>query len=208
MTQDNSLTQKRQQIKAQINENKYKTLTEVMLDGLGYLVRKLIFSKKFFPFWYNAVVFVLFTFLVCILLALWLGGVSSAVSAETKFEISVSGLVGVLLGGIIAIAGAVTHRQLLKVLADVVVDAIEREADLDDLQKWLLNTSDLKAQFWTSLAPTLIMLPFAIYLRAIVTGESVGLGVYVVGIIAGFQAFTSLPVILESFALPKLQVAM
>jgi len=35
-----------------------------------------------------------------------------------------------------------------------------------------------------------------------VTGESVGLGVYVVGIIAGFQAFTSLPVILESFALP------
>ena len=67
MAENDELTVKRQQLKTEMHSGKYKSLGGFMLDGVGYLVQKILFSKKQPPFWYNSSIFALLTMLVCFL---------------------------------------------------------------------------------------------------------------------------------------------
>ena len=202
MSENNELAQKRQQIKTEIQSGKYKSLAGIMINGTGHLIQKVTFSKKPSVFWYNSLVFALLTILICVLIALVFGGIDPGLSAKAILTINISGYLGVLLGSLFAIAGASMHRRLLTTLEDHILEAIESPDDLDDLRNWLANTFNMKAQFLTSLIPPLLLFPLGIYLRAMISGEAVGLGVYLVAIIAGFQAFTALSVSLASFTMP------
>ena len=202
MTENNELAQKRQQIKAEIQSGKYKSLAGIMINGTGHLIQKVTFSKKPPTFWYNSLVFALLTILICVLIALVFGGIDPGLSAQAILTISISGGLGMLLGSLFAIAGASMHRRLLTTLEDHILEAIESPDDLNDLRNWLAGTFNMKAEFLTSLIPPLLLFPLGIYLRAMISGEAVGLGVYLVAIIAGFQAFTALSVSLASFTMP------
>jgi hypothetical protein len=202
MAEKDELVQKRQQIKAEIQRGKYKSLAEVMINGTGYVIQKITFSKKPSIFWYNSLVFALLTLLICVLIAIGFGSTTPGLSVKAILIINISGYLGVVLGSLFAIAGASMHRRLLTILKDYILNAIESPDDLNDLRNWLASTFNMKAEFLTSLTPTLLLFPFGIYLRAMISGEVVGLGVYLVAIIAGFQAFTALSVFLASFTLP------
>jgi hypothetical protein len=202
MTENNELTQKRQQIKAEIKDGKYKSLAGVMINGTGYLVQKATFSKKPLAFWYNSLVFTLLTLLICVLISIALGNPNADLSARSILIINLSGYLGVLLGSLFAIAGTSMHRKLLTALEYHLLNAIESEGDLNDLRNWLAGTFNLKTEFLTSLIPTLLLFPPSIYLREMISGESFGLAAYLVAIIAGFQAFTALSTSLASFTLP------
>ena len=202
MAENNGLTQKRQQIKTEIEDGKYKSLGGVMIDGAGYLIQKITFAKKSPAFWYSSLVFTLLTLLICALIAVVFGNANAGLSTKSSLIINISGYLGVLLGSLFAIAGASMHRKLLNVLKDHLLDTIESEADLNDLRNWLVNTFNLRTEFFTSLIPTLLLFPPSIYLREVTSGESVGLAAYFVSVVAGFQAFTALSVSLASFTLP------
>jgi hypothetical protein len=201
MAENDELAVKRQQIKTEIQGGKYKSLGRVMIDGVGNLVQKIPFSKTHPPFWYNSLLFTLLTMLVCFLVSIVFGGDAPALSEEEARRIIITGVSGILLAPLIAIIGVVVHSKLLKTLDKEIVEAIERQEDLDDLQNWLKKTFNLKSELAKSLVLAIVFFSTGIYLRELFSGEHLGVGVYIVAIITGFEALTALSVFLASFAL-------
>ena len=75
MDQKDDLIQQRERLKSQINEGKYKSLADVILDsGIGYLLQKLTPGSKPVSFWSSGIVMTLITLLV--------GALASIISGE------------------------------------------------------------------------------------------------------------------------------
>jgi hypothetical protein len=60
----------------------------------------------------------------------------------------------------------------------------------------------MKGQLLISLVPALVILPLLNFLLTILTGINLDITVYIVAIMAGFQAFVALPLLLASFTMP------
>ncbi len=206
MAENNELAQKRQQIKAEIESGKYKSLARVIINGTGHLIQRLTFAKKPPSFWCNSVVFALFTLLVDVLLAALsgapFGNPITDVSPVIRANLGLAGLLGVLMASSSLIAAATTHQKFLGTLDDSVLDVIMSEDDLSDLRKWLTDIFNMKGQLLISLIPALVILPCMNFLLTILTGINLDITAYIVAIIAGFQAFVALPLLLASFTMP------
>lgn len=79
MTKDTALIEKREELKRQLAAGEYKTLVDVMLDGMGRLIQKLTRNPEPLPFWYSAVVIALVTLLIGSLTSILLGESSEIV---------------------------------------------------------------------------------------------------------------------------------
>lgn len=201
MAETDELAVKRQQLKTEIQGGKYESLGGYMIDGMGYLVQKISFSKKETPFWYNSAVFALLTVLVCFIISGILGGDIPVVRGEASRRVALSGFMGILLGSLFAITGVVVHRKLLAALDDEIIEVIETQDNLDDLRNWLAKAFDLKSDLIKSFGLAAAFFSTLLYLREVFSGEHLGAGVYAVAIIAGFEALTALSVFLASFTL-------
>lgn len=201
MAENDGLAVKHQQLKTEIKSGKYKSLGGFMIDGIGHLVQKIPFSKKHPPIWYNSSIFVLLTMLVCFLVSFVFGGDAPILSKEETWRIAITGLLGILLAPLTVIVGIIMHRELLTILDNEIIEAIETQDHLGDLQHWLAKTFNLKSELINSLVPAVIFFSTLIYLREIFSGVYLGAGVYLIAIIAGFETLTALSVFLASFAL-------
>lgn len=73
MSKESELTQKREELKRQLDAGEYKTLIDVMLDETGRFIQKLSRNSVLPPFWYNALVLALLIWLFSWLLSIFLG---------------------------------------------------------------------------------------------------------------------------------------
>lgn len=201
MSENDGLANKRQEIQGEIKAGRYKSLADILLDGTGRLMQQLAFSKTPPAFWYNSVAFVLLTLLISAIIAKFFGDPAPNLSSDEILNMFLGGYLGLLGGSGIMIAAAIIHHKLLATLSNNILAAIEAVEDLSNLQRWLANTFNIKTQLLFSLAPTLIFFPPLIFFRSLVT-EGIDLAVYLVAIIAGFQAFVASPVALAAFSMP------
>ena len=73
MTENYVLVKKREALKEQINQRKYKTLADVLFDGTSILIQKLTRSSNPVSIWYSAVGLALVTWAIGGLISLLLG---------------------------------------------------------------------------------------------------------------------------------------
>ena len=202
MTENNEVTKRRQEIKAEINGGKYRSLARVILDGTGRIIQRLTSSEKPPSFWYNSLVFAVVTQLFCTSIAIPQRSIIANLPPEIAIRLTLVGLLGILFGSALVIAAAITHSRLLTTLSNSVLDTIESEDDLNNLGSWLAASFNMKGQLLVSLVPALIILPLLNVLFSILTEISIGIVTHIVAIIAGFQTFVALPIVLASFTMP------
>jgi hypothetical protein len=202
MSEPPDLLQQQQALKGALAGGEYRSLAEVILDGTGRLIQKVTRAAGPPPFWYNALAFTLLTLLVCALAGLLLGGAMPGLGLIARLNLLLAGILGIAIGSAFLIASAAMHRRLMATMAGSLVGEIETPSALQDLDAWLKSTFDLKRQFWISALPALILLPGANILLSLATGIRFDLSVYLCAIIAGFQAFTALTIVLACLTLP------
>ncbi len=203
MTENDEITKRRQEIKAEINGGEYKSLARVILDRTGRIIQRITFSEKPPPFWYNSLVFAVVTLLFCTSIAVIFGSNTIAdLSPENALSLTIAGLLGLLFCSSLVIAAAITHSRLLTTLSDRVLDTIESGDDLNNLRSWLAASFNMKGQLLISLVPALIIFPLLNILYSILTETSVDIITHIVAIIGGFQACVALPIVLASFTMP------
>ena len=154
MDQKDDLIQQRERLKSQINEGKYKSLADVILDsGIGYLLQKLTPGSKPVSFWSSGIVMTLITLLV--------GTLASIISGEFR-SLQPSVIAGTVwaagMGLLLMVAARVSLRSLLNTLSGNVIDSIESAADLDDLRNGLERLGNTRRQLLLSLGLGLIAL--------------------------------------------------
>jgi hypothetical protein len=203
MTENNEVTKKRQALKAEINGGEYRSLARVILDGTGRIIQRITFSEKPPSFWYNSLVFAIVTLLFCTSIGILLGNTIADLPPEIAISLTLAGLLGgVLFSSSLVIAAALTHNRLLSTLSDSILDAIQSEDDLNNLRSWLATSFNMKGQLLVSLVPALIIFPLLNILFSILTKINIDITTHIVAIIAGFQAFVALPIVLASFTMP------
>lgn len=187
MTKDTALIEKREELKRQLAAGEYKTLVDVMLDGMGRLIQKLTRNPEPLPFWYSAVVIALVTLLIGSLTSILLGESSEIVlhMFRVKDILSIISIVGLVFAGMIVYN--VGRDMLLTTVLDHLLDAIESVADLVDLQRWSAALCDVKKPLFFSLALAILISFYESLLLFMIRGGFVGFGPTVFLVIANFQ---------------------
>jgi hypothetical protein len=141
MTEESELTQKREELKRQLAGGKCKTSMDVMLDGIGHFIQKLTRRSKPLPFWYSAVVLILFPLSASLLISILLG----EFNAQNPKPL----LVEILVAGMILAVVIIVKIYLDSVFAtwhDNLLNAIESHEDLTNLRRWFAALCDVKKQ--------------------------------------------------------------
>jgi len=187
MIEDATLLDKREELKRQLATGEYRTLVDVVLDSTGRLIQKLTRSRKPASYWVSAVILVLITLLIGLLISLVSGELDPA-----RQEGILLGLIVVIVIATLASMVLAKHAQgiLLSTLRDHLVDAIEAEADLDELHRWLVGRYNMRKQLFFCVALTALMSSYTTAMGLAIGGEFIGLGVTFLGAIAYFLGGT------------------
>ena len=202
MDMENSILQKRQALRDDIEKGRFRPLSVILLDGTSTFFQKISFSKKKVSFWLNAFIFILLTLLIAFLLTLPFDAPDIGLSEESAFRIAISGILGIILGSFFVITSALLYQKIMPVIKETVLDVIELPEHLDDLRTWLDATFNLRSQLLLGIILPIILFVPNLYLRNQITGENLGLPVYLVAVFAGFEAFSASSVLVASVALP------
>jgi hypothetical protein len=142
---------KREALKEQINQGKYKTLVDVLFDGIGKLLQKLVRSPEPVSIWWSALALALATWSIIGLVSLFLGEIY-----ETPPEMF---LIAIWLE-VLAVATMIAIKKLtgsiFKLLDESIIDAITSAENLDDLQNWLANIANVKKHLIVTLVVGLV----------------------------------------------------
>lgn len=146
MTEETKLTQKREELKRQLDAGEYKTLIDVMLDGTGRFIQKLTRSLALPPFWYSALVLALITLSISFLISILLG---EFYPARREFILTEVLIAGILLP--IWIGFKAYLDSFFTNVHDHLLDAIESGDDLVDFQRWLAAVGNQKRPLFLGL---------------------------------------------------------
>lgn len=202
MIEDTALIEKREELKSQLAAGEYRTLIDVMLDGTGRLIQKLIRNPEPPPFWYSAVVIVLVALLISLFTSILL--IENSETMPHFFTLE-NGLLGISLVGLSlasVIASKVYLGILFTTLCDHLLDAIEAVADLLDLQRWLTAFCDVKKSLFFSLAFAILLGFYSSILFSTIRGGFIGFGPTILGVIVDFSLVMSVYHLIPLLALP------
>jgi hypothetical protein len=154
MDQKDDLLQKREELKSQIDEGKYRSLADIILDSIiGRSLQKLTSASKPVSLWFSGIVMALITLLIGIL--------ASTISGEF-YSLQLAVVPGTMwaasMGLLIVVGAKVGLRLLLNTLYEDIVDSIESVVDLDDLRDELGRYGNVRLQLLFSLGLGLIAL--------------------------------------------------
>ena len=197
MAEDTALIEKREELKRQLAAGEYKTLVDLMLDGMGRLIQKLTRNPEPLPFWYSAVVIALVTLMIGFLTSILLGELHPLRREMILFEISV---VGIVLA--IGIAGRIYLGIFSTTWRDHLLDAIESGADLADLQRWLAAAYNVEKPLFSGLAFGILLGFYFTILSSTIRGGFVGFGPTILNVITTFQLGMFIYYFLRFLALP------
>jgi len=191
MTEDATQFEKREELKRRLIPGNCKTLTTVILDGTGDLIKKLTRNRKPEPLspWHNAAVLALVTWLIAFLASVILGEFDAVRRDYILLEISVGAIVFV-----VTVASGMLVGMVFTTLRENLVDAIESVADLTDLERWLSAVCDVKKQLFFGLAFSMFWNLYSIIFFAIRGVPFFGLTIsgIVVTFLTGVSAYVAL----------------
>lgn len=139
MAEEIDVSKKREELKHQLATGEYKTLIDVMLDGMGRSIQKLTRGLALPPFWFSALMLTLVILLISVLLSILLGEFQSARREFIPIEFMIAGLLLAIWIGL-----KIYIDSFFAKVHDYILDGIEAEVDLADLQRWLVAVSNLK----------------------------------------------------------------
>ena len=129
---DNSLLQQRAELKGQLAQGKYQTLTDTLLDGTGRILQRIFRTARPVPFWVSAVSIALLMLLVSVDVSLAAGERHVFTSKNV-----VIGILGVALGLASLIIFKTYLRAFFSSLQNDILDSITSDSGLAGLQRWL-----------------------------------------------------------------------
>lgn len=155
MIEDTALIEKRAELKRQLTAGEYKTLADVILDGVGHFIQKLTRNPEPISFWYSGLVISLIILLIPYSISILLGEVF-------LFEVIQAQILGLILSFSILLGIKIGIPMLLTTFRDSILDALESDPDLDDLQRWLAVTFNPRTQLRASIIIVLAAILFGI----------------------------------------------
>ena len=181
MSEEPKLVQQREELKRQLMAGGYETLVDVILNGTGRLIQKLVRSPEPPSFWYSAAVFALTALLIDFSVSFVLGEFYPQRRKVIWLEITVAVIVFLLITCLKIYIG-ITFTTL----HDHLVEAIESVTDLADLQRWLSVFCNVKQHLFFSLIYAIALVLYSPVFLAPMTGGFVGFGVSVLVAIVSF----------------------
>lgn len=171
MTNQTTSTELREMLRNRVATGGYRTLIDILLDGIGTFIQKITRRKQPLPHWYNALVFALISLLA---------GYSTSILLREYYSFRYDTLIFEISGISIAFFGLVSlHIYIRKTFATIgtkVIDTIETAKDLSDLQNWLMTVTNLGKHVIFSLVYTVISATFFLGLFFYTRGGFIGFG--------------------------------
>lgn len=183
MIENETLLQRREELKHQLQAEQYQSLVDVILDGMGRIIQKITRNPRPISFWYSGVVIGLLTLLLSFSVSILLGETNPARIEAIPIEIWT-----VTMGFSFMIGTKIGLHLIYDTFCDNTLDAIESVEDLDDLRNWLTTSSNIKKQILFSLAIGILSTAFSPLLWAATRGSFAGFGSLMRSFIFGFQA--------------------
>ena len=138
-----SLSEKREELKRQLEAGKYATLFDVMMRSVNRFIQKLVRYPQPLPFWSSALALTLVILVIGLLLLILFNELNT-----TQIVLLLEGT-GLLYVSLILFK---IHERIFNAhFHDHIVDAIKSNDDLADLQHWLSYVSNKKATVFFAL---------------------------------------------------------
>jgi hypothetical protein len=157
------------------NPSHFRALVDVLLDGTGYMVQRILHTPKLPPYWYSAIVFCLGSQLITFGINIALG------ENDALGRLMIGTLSGHLQTFLSLVITSISARQLIAGLCLYIPDATKSAKDLADFQCWLTDFSNSQRALWKL---SLFCIPLAMIF---VLGYSLQIGAF-----AGFGIATSI----------------
>lgn len=139
---DEALNQKRESIREQIQLGDYKSLAEIILDGIGKAFQKITRRKRPLSYLSSGLVIAAFAILLSFLVSLIANEFYTLAKLDVVWIVLWSVFTGYL--SIVGISNVI--RQLSNTVSESVLDSIQLTTDLENLQDWLISTSRIQRQ--------------------------------------------------------------
>lgn len=152
MAEDTALVEKRDEFKRQLTVGEYVTLLELILDGTGRLIQRLLRRQTPVSDWFSALLISILLVLVNSLIAFALGATYALDSEGILLQVWNAGL----CFSILIFAKKVNHL-IHDTLRESTLGAIESTADLDDLHRRFSAFYDLRKQWLAGLASGVVL---------------------------------------------------
>jgi hypothetical protein len=197
MGEKETLIQRRQALKEQIQQKQFKSLAGVLLEGTERVVRFVTRTRRPISLWYSWAVFTLLTWVITSLVAIPL-------SQTRTFESGLifAGITIIPLASVSIFGAQIVHKTLMRVLLHQVIDAIRTEDDVTGLESWLHKTFAIKTQLLFCLPLTLLTSLGFILLWNLVRGTA-DWGIFVLILMACFQGVTGIYASVVAMNLPN-----
>ncbi|MBM3143530.1 MAG: hypothetical protein FJ010_00915 [Chloroflexi bacterium] len=168
---ETSLLEKREAFEAGLLRGDYRTLTDVILDGTGRGIQRLLRRARPAPYWISATVIALLMLAVASLVSLLLGE-----EAPFSGRNLLMGILGVALGLVSLMIFKAYVARFLASLRSKILDSLISADSLGEWQGWLNWLCNPRAQFLFSLVYGLALGAYITRMWSETTGSFIGYG--------------------------------
>ena len=148
MTTDTALIEKREELKRRLAAGEYKTLVDVLLDGLGRIIQKITRYPRPISHWVSSAIL----FLIILLIPATLDRLGEPILFTTPTATLFPGffLLRILLGysniAIMVAANIYLHR-VFTTFNESILDNVESVNTIDDFEHWLISVCNRRVHF-------------------------------------------------------------
>ena len=152
MTTDTTLIEKREELKRRLAAGEYKTLVDVLFDGMSRIMQKITRNSRPISPWYSSAILWLIILLSGIVALFLMGDAPAFMGQFARFPRGFFPLFLSLSYFSIAsmVAGNIYVHRVFTIFRDSVLDAADSIATMEDLERWLTSVCSRKIHFITS----------------------------------------------------------
>lgn len=151
-----SLNKKREIFREQIQRGEYKSIAEIILDGIGEFIQNVMHSTRPITYLSSGLLIVLVVLLISILVSL----LANEFHALTESDAIWMALWAISLGYFSIVGFYSVVSQVFNTISESVLDSIQSVKDLESLQEWSGSTSRIQRQLIYILGFTILMSGF------------------------------------------------
>jgi hypothetical protein len=179
MSETSILQEKRNELKRQLTTGKYPTLISRMFGGASRLVQRMSHASQPLPMWYGAVAISLILALIFAALPLLTG----EADLYRALHHDISGVrlfaggclfIGLSFGAMLALQ--LRFQSMSTQLAEQLLDTLESEADLANLQQWLMAWTSIRKPLLAAVVYTAVIVPYNVVSLSSFLGVFIGIG--------------------------------
>ena len=182
MVTDAALNEIREDLKRRLAAGEFRTLIDILLDGIGRVVRMITRHPRPISLWYSSTIL----FLVIVLIgfgAMLLAGEAAVIN--TVVATSPIGLLA--LGGYLAVASMVARNayvhRVFVAFGDRILDTVESTASVHDFERWLAAVCNWPVHLIFCLVAGVLGGSYLMYIASANLGLSIGVGFALAGLL-------------------------